>query len=250
MEIKEILSQIDTDRFGFKIGKTDGDIFREYPKRVIGILKSQGYKLIIARVSMNDIDIINSMEDLGFRIKDSQITYGYQLNANNVLNTRYKESPYKIRNLIKSDINLLVELSKECFDDYGHYFANSKLDKEKCREIYGDWTYNSCTNPNVADKVFVSCDNDVPNGFLSFKIYEKDNKRYAAGGIGAVDIKYRGKNIFPGLILAGLEWGKDIGLDWEEHNTLVNNIAVNRSMSKMGFKSSNHVITMHCWLSE
>ena len=250
MEIKEIFSQLDTDRFGFKIGKTDGGIFKENPNKVIEVLKSQDYKLIIARVNMIDIDLINSMEDLGFRIKDSQITYNYHLNANNTLNSIYSKSPYEIREFIESDIDTLVKLSKECFNNYGHYFANPKLDKEKCREIYGDWAYNSCTNPNVADKIFVSCDNNVPIGFLSFKIHKKGSKLYAAGGMGAVDVNYRGNDVFPSLILSGLNWGKDIGLEWEEHNTLVNNIAVNRSMIKMGFKPSNHVITMHCWLSE
>lgn len=250
MKSENIFSPLDTKRFGIKVGKTDGSIFRENPKDVFGVHKDQGYKLLIARVSMNEIDLINSMEDLGFRIKDSQITYRYLFEEYNAFNTSFKNSEFVIRGLIESDIDPLVQLSKECFDNYGHYFANPRLDREKCREIYGDWTYNSCTDPNVADKIFVASAGDTPIGYLSFKIFEKDKKRYAAGGMGAVDIKYRGNNVFPNLILAGLEWGASIGLDWEEHNTLVNNLPVNRSMIKMGFKSSNHMITMHCWLSE
>lgn len=250
MRYKEVFSQLDTDRFGFKIGRADGAVFKDNPKQIFEDLKSQSYKLLISRVNMDDIDLINAMEDLGFRIKDSQITYRYELNQKNPLNTASRVSSYEVRNFIESDTDVLVELSKACFDNYGHYFANPRLDKEKCREVYGDWTYNSCMDPQVADKIFVSCDNGIPIGYLSFKIYEKNNNRYAAGGTGAVDVSYRGKNIFPSLILAGLEWGRDIGLDWEEHNTLVNNLAVNRSMIKMGFKFNNHVVTMHCWLDE
>ena len=249
MRIQEIHSQIDTDRFGFKIGKTDGELFRVQPKKVIETLKAQGYKLIIARVSMNDIALINAMEDHGFRIKDSQLTFRFDLNKNSALQSLQMESSFEIRKFKVSDADALAELAKNSFDNYGHYFADSKLDKEKCRAIYADWTYNSCTDSDVADQIFVSSYNNNPNGFLSFKLFEKDNKRYAAGGIGAVDSKFRGKNIFPALVLAGLEWGLEIGLDWEEHNTLVNNTAVNRSFSKMGFHAGNHVITMHCWLS-
>ena len=72
-------SKIDTIRFGFKVGKTDGEIFRESsPKEIKDICDE--YKLIIARVNLDDIDLINKLEDIGFRIKDTQITYQHNLN--------------------------------------------------------------------------------------------------------------------------------------------------------------------------
>ena len=71
--IKTIMkeSKIDSRRFGFKVGKTDGEIFRNVSFEKI---KKEGYKLIIARVNLNDVELINKMEDIGFRIKDIQIT--------------------------------------------------------------------------------------------------------------------------------------------------------------------------------
>ena len=244
---KDIESKLDTERFGFKVGKIDGEFFKTHKIQILDILAKEDFKLIISRVDMNDVDLINDLERLGFRYKDSQITYKYDLNQfkSSVPHISFK---YEIRDFKESDIDILVKLAGDSFDGYGHYFANKQLDPIKCREVYEDWAYNTCTNSNVADKIIVAHDNDKPIGYLSFKIYESDGKKYAAGGMGAVDKNYRGNNIFPAIISAGLQWGKDIELDWEEHNVIVNNFPVNRSMNKLGFKPNNPVITMHKWL--
>ena len=52
-------SKIDTSRFGFKVGKTDGEIFNSSPFKTLNQFKEQGYKLIIARVNMKDIKLVN-----------------------------------------------------------------------------------------------------------------------------------------------------------------------------------------------
>lgn len=249
-----IESVLDTKRFGFKVGKTDGLVFKTDPRKVLDFFKSEKYELIIARVPMNDVEFINDMENIGFRIKDIQVTYKYNLNNNQVNSSFYfdridlNDSSIYIRDFQESDTNRLVELAGISFSDYGHYFANNRLDKIKCREIYEDWAYNSCTNKDVADKIIVACNNSLPVGFLSFKIFKNDKYTFAAGGMGAVDTVYRGMNIFPNLIKEGLIWGKSINLDWEEHNVLFNNFSVNQSMNKMEFKPGNPLITMHCWL--
>ena len=64
-------SRIDSKRFGFKVGKIN-------PKHISDIKSSDfnnsQYKLIIARVRSSDIELINELESLGFKLKDSQFT--------------------------------------------------------------------------------------------------------------------------------------------------------------------------------
>ena len=248
--IKNIMkeSKIDSNRFGFKVGKTDGEIFR---KTSLEEIKKDGYKLIIARVDMNDIELVNIMEDIGFRIKDTQITYKHSLvNLKDqeffdftVLQT---ESLITIRSFKASDMPILVDMAKESFNNYGHYFKNKDLDPVKCLEVYENWAYNTCTKSEVADKIIVACEDDMPVGYLSFKIHDNGfGKRYAAGGMGAVRLNKRGKGIFPKILKAGLDWSFIVDLDWCEHNVIVNNFPVNRSMNKLGFKPTSPVATMH-----
>jgi len=247
MDLEEkIFSELDTKRFGVKVGKVTEEVL--LIPNVMNKIRDLGFELLIARVELKNIQLINRMENDGFGLKDIQCTYYYNLEDYDKNNNSFKEDGYIIREFKSTDTEELIKVAKECFDGYGHYFSNDRLDKDDCIEVYGDWTYNSCTNIKVADKIFVSEFEGTPVGFLSFKIYTKGDKKYAAGGMGAVSPKHRGKSIFPRIVAKGLEWGVWANLDWEEHNVIVNNKSVNRSFTKMGFKPDNFVTTMHCWL--
>ena len=236
-------SRIDSKRFGFTVAKTDGEMFRDVSLDK-AITLCNDYKLVIARVNLNDTSLINKLEDIGFRIKDTQITYKH--NLHNLKKKDTFNTDVTIREFNPTDIPILVQMAKDSFNNYGHYFKNDKLDKEKCLEVYEDWAYNTCTKKEVADKIIVACIKNKPVGYLSFKIYDEGfGKRYAAGGMGAVDLTQRGKNIFPTILKAGLDWSFNAHLDWCEHNVIVSNFPVNRSMNKAGFKPTNPVATMH-----
>lgn len=240
------LSQIDTKRFGFNIAKIN-NIKIIQKDGFIQTLKLQGVKLIISRVSSENISAINNLENIGFRIKDIQSTYKFDLDRYDI-NTSSLNPEISIREASKDDILELSSISKISFDGYGHYFADDRLDKNQCREIYNDWIQKSVLDNNIADKVFIAIINEEIAGFLSFKIYEENKKKYGTGGIGAVSEKFRSKNVFSTLTLKGLLWGKTIGLKWEEHNVLNTNYPVNRVFSKLGFSIERSYITFHYWL--
>lgn len=236
-------SELDTKRFGVKVGKTDGEELLEIP---LDKLKKLGYELIIARVSLEDIKLINHLEEKGFRIKDTQLTYKHELRGlDNIddFNTEVRFRPFEV-----SDTPHLVQIAKDSFDNYGHYFSDSRLDKQKCLEVYADWTFNICTNRDFADTILIATINDNPVGFLSLKIYEQNGSQYSAGGIMAVSPLNRGQNIAPVLLKAGCQWTIENGLLWSEHNALVTNIPVSRALLKLGFRPFNPKTTMHCWL--
>ena len=236
-------SKIDSKRFGFKVCKTDGEVFRRATSKEVESLCNDS-KLIIARVNLNDIDLINKLEDIGFRIKDTQITYKH--NLTNLDKKEIFNNEVTIREFKKSDTRILVQMAKNSFNNYGHYFKNNELDKERCLEVYEDWAFNTCTKKEVADKIIVASIDNEPVGYLSFKIYDDGpGKHYAAGGMGAVDLNHRGKNIFPKILKAGLDWSFNKSLDWCEHNVIVSNFPVNRSMNKAGFKPTSPKATLH-----
>ncbi len=236
-------SKIDSTRFGFKVGK----IFKDTS---LDVIKNNDYKMVIARVDFNDVELINRLEEIGFRIKDTQITYKHNLQNLKVYDSFEVDPLITLRDFKESDTNYLVDIAKSSFNNYGHYFNNKNLDRKKCLEVYEDWAYNTCTKKEVADKIIVACKDNKPVGYLSFKIYEDSlGKRYAVGGMGAVDSKLRGANIFPRILKKGLDWSYDSNLDWCEHNVLVNNFSVNKSMIKTGFMPNKHIITMHLMIT-
>ena len=242
--MEKYISKLDSDRFGFKVAKIDD--YNEKPEKLLENIQKFGVKLIISKINTKNIDLINYLENNGFCLKDIQLTYQFNLNQINseIFQTT---SNFKIREFLDKDISNMIAIAAESFNDYGHYFADNRLDKKKCLDIYRDWTRRSCLDKNVADKIFVAELNNEVIGFLSFKIYEKKGKKYAAGGLGAVSKKHRNISVFSSIVKKGLVWGSEINLEWEEHNVLSNNYPVNCTFSKIGFKIVNSFVTLHCW---
>jgi hypothetical protein len=241
MDTLKYHSVLDTERFGYNIAKINS--FNGSVKNIISELKNNNYKLILSKVNANDITLINELESNGFMLKDIQLTYQFELIEPIIFTP---SNDVKIRNAELSDKEALYEIAMKSFENYGHYAADEKLDAIKCKEIYGDWIIRSY-DKKIADNILVADINGQIAGFLSHKIYA-DNFKYAAGGIGAVDLKYRSKDIFKAITISGLNWALANNCKWVEHNVLITNYPVNRSFSKLGFKISNSFITFHKWL--
>lgn len=245
MELEKFLSELDTERFGFKVAKINEYLYN--PKEILIFLKENDIKLVLSKIGTENMELINELEKLGFYIKDIQVTYKYGLKDYEI-NNNLGDINFFIRDAQLGDVQQLEKIAIDSFKNYGHYYADKKLDQQKCDEIYGNWIKRSLEEKVVADKILLAEFNENIVGFLSFKIYKSNNFKYAAGGLGAVSPNYRNKNIFKMLTLAGLNWGKEKELDWEEHNVLITNYPVNRSFSKLGFKIFKSFVTMHHWI--
>lgn len=245
MEIENYLSEIDTNRFGFKIAKIDR--FDISPKEVLEFLKNNNIKLVLTKVSAENIELINNLERLNFVIKDIQVTFKYDF-ADELPILNFSDSNILVRDIKFSDIGELEKIAAEAFLNYGHYAADKRLDVRKCNEIYSDWIRRSYEDSVVADKIIIAEYDGEIAGFLSFKIFKNNGYKYAAGGLGAVSLKFRNKNIFRKLVFEGLMWGRDNNFDWEEHNVLITNYPVVKSFTKLGFTVYKTFTTMHNWL--
>lgn len=243
--MEQYISTLDTQRFGFKVAKVDGnhpslpELMRQFKKNDV--------RLVIARAKSWEIEKLNRLEGLGFRIKDTQVTYSFDLNKFNIEKFEKPKSIF-IREFVLNDTASIVEIAKRSFDHYGHYAADTRLDKNECRLIYEDWALRSCTDSKISDKIFVAEFNNAIVGFLSFKTGHRNDQDFAAGVMGAVNSNFKNSGIFSALINTGLAWGKGAGLKWEEHNAITANYPVNRSFTKCGFGIVDSFITFHCWL--
>lgn len=246
MKIDRFISELDSQRFGFNVAKVNE--FNTTPENLLGLLKGNHVKLVISKINVNKLDLINELEDLGFQIKDIQATYKLELKDFIIDEDRNKNNII-IRDAQIDDIDQLEEIAIESFRKYGHYYADKRLDQKKTNEIYGDWVKRSMKEKGVADKIILAEINNEIAGFLSFKLYNKGDFKYAAGGLGAISHDYRNNKIFRLISLAGLNWGKELKLDWEEHNVLITNLPVIKTFSSLGFTMSDSFVTMHHWIA-
>jgi GNAT superfamily N-acetyltransferase len=243
LNLKDYISPLDTKRFGFKIAKTDFHK-KNNINEIISFLSQQEIDLIITKVVCENISLINQLENTGFRIMDFQVGYDYYGTKEKEISNK---NNYTVQKIKPGDIPHLVRLAENSFNGFGHYFADDRLDKNKCLEIYKDWTQNACTKKEFADVVFAAYYKKNPIGFFAFKKKIINSVPAVTGVIGAVASKYAGKGVFQSLIQQGIEWAaaKNLVLrDIKVHST---NYPINAAFSKLGFRISNSCVTMHYW---
>ncbi|KTD06808.1 hypothetical protein [Legionella jamestowniensis] len=243
--MSKFLSEIDKRRFGFNVAKVDK--WESSPAEFVKQLRNDNIKLVITRLPTENIALINQLENLGFQLKDTQLTYRFDLNRLTFDSMEMPEN-LELREAVEADLPLIAKLAKHSFKGYGHYANNPQLDQTKVDEIYEDWAVNSFTHPDFADKFLVIASGNDIAGFLTFKLVNEVDKKYAKGGIGAVSAVYRNQGIFKLLNKAGLLWGKTLELDWIEHNALTTNYSVGRVFTSLGFYNAASYVTLHCWL--
>jgi len=241
----DYVSDLDSWRFGFKIIRING--FSSHPRVVVDDLKKQGAKLVIARVSTDDISTINTMENMGFEYKDTQLKY--RLILGNMDQRELKtEKNVKIRIATENDVEEMMAIAKESFYDHGHYFADPKLDRKKCIEVYMDWAKRCCLDKAFADIVFLAENEKEVMGFLSYKIFHENGSAFSRTGLGAMRKKYRGSGVYTEILKHAFNWAIQSNLEWEEHFVLVTNIPINNLFSKLGFKIFGSFMTFHYWI--
>ncbi len=241
MKIEDFISEIDTQRFGFRVAKINNFDFPIL--EILHFLKENNFKVVISKIDSANIPLLNEMEKNGFLIKDFQLTYKFILNEQ-VCDFSIN-SMISVREFTLNDLEKISDIAINSFVNYGHYSNNHIFDQKKVPQIYEDWVRRSCLDKNVADQVFIAeLDNEVI-GFLSLKLVASDGLNKCVFTLGAVDKRFRNKNVMKKLIYETIIWAKQNCNDWIETYVLASNYSVIKVFTDSNFFVSNSFITLH-----
>lgn len=241
--INRYISKVDSERFGFKVARINH--FLEPVSETIAQFESLGVRLVISRVPTEAVQLINEMEDRGFKLKDVQVTYNLDINKKS---PQLNENSFRYREYRTADYKAVVSIAAESFTNYGHYSNNKSLDFIDSSAIYADWASRCCQKEGLTDYIIIAEGNKEIAGFLALKILCEGPIKYAVGVMGAVSDKHSGLGVFRHLNIAGLVWAAEKDLNRVEHNVLVSNYPVNKTYSSLGFNIIRSEITFHCQL--
>jgi hypothetical protein len=247
MGVEQHISELDTKRFGYKVARIN-EFSTDY-ELILQKLKKFDVRLVISRINSNEIQLINKLEDKGFRIKDTQLILKHELNNTEQfkIDLNYEKN-ILIRESKISEAEEIAKIAFNSFEKYGHYSENLNLPLNKVAEIYYDWAFKSCIDKNVADKVVIAVENSKIIGFVSIKLHNKLKSPFSFLNVGAIDKNYRNRGLFRLLIKKCLVLSGEYNMKWSETKILTINIPVNRSLHNLGFKFNGSEHTLHCWL--
>lgn len=246
MKNQKYFSKIDSNRFQFKIARIN-DYSEDIPA-LLRELKAAKYELIISRIDTKDKDTINRLTENGFKIMDVGLTYSHNLEGIESMIIEDPGDEVTIRLFKDSDLQKLIFITLEAFEGYGHYFADTKLNKQFCRDTYVDWITNSCFSHSSENNVFVAEYNNEIAGYFAVKFVSIQKEKILDGGLGAVFSRYRNYGVFNKLLFRSMVWAKENGALREEGRVLATNYPVNKSYSNLGFCIKSSFITLHGWL--
>jgi len=199
------------------------------------------------RTHTSDVDGILAAELNGFNLFDVTVKYAFDFRKQDFTKVRFAPT-CKVRMSRESDLEMLVEIAKTYKDNRFHRDRNLLPQAD---ELYAEWIRNSCQG--MADVVLVATVNEEPVGFTTLKYYRELSKTLGVKinslVFSGVSPRARGKYVYTSMIYLALKnLHEEVETDIAELGTLIDNYAVQKAWSKLGFKIVSSACMFHKWI--
>ena len=236
------ISLLDSQRFDIKVAKAV-----EFNAADLGDIEayciSNDIDLLIARFRQTKFRSLGSRKARA-QIMDTLVYYKFDYAKKPA---PQNVTPFVIRN-VSGNIDYALEVSSvagEAFAGYfGHYHADSKLDRKVSDSIYSDWAYRSTIDSSVANAVLGAFIEDKITGFITLRINSEGYGELALNGVSPV---FQKRGLYRALVLSGMEWLHQSGLDQIFVSTQINNISAQKVWTRLGFEMDHSFYTFHKW---
>jgi L-amino acid N-acyltransferase YncA len=211
--------------------------------------REDGVRHVAARVDIADTMTCAVLEDHGFRLMDSLVTYLYHPRQG-------PPPPPKGTGIVRlyqsADAEQILDITRGAFADFrGRFHADPHLPLDQTRELYVEWARRACSR-EMAEVVLVA-DNGQGDlfGWTSFRRIEPISSVSAAfvygGGLGACRRDKPGA--YARLIHAAIEWiqSRDAITECQTQNHNFATVRVYESV-KTHFVRGDY--TFHAWLGD
>ncbi|MCS7011588.1 MAG: GNAT family N-acetyltransferase [Anaerolineales bacterium] len=237
------LSPLDSSRFGVRVARAPQVTLETLPD-VLDFCKQEGVQLLMARCETKDLSLAQTLERHGFFLTDTLVYFRRDLNRPLLPEPR----PVTIRPALEADAPAVGEIARQAFRGYdSHYHADPRLDRAACDALYVDWAERSCRQADMADCVLLAEVSGQTAGFLTLK---RISESEADGRLYAVLPSMQGQGIGQALLIAGLHWCKERGLQGMVISTQITNLASQISWIRVGFVPHSSFYTFHKWFDK
>ncbi|HSU17088.1 GNAT family N-acetyltransferase [Longimicrobium sp.] len=222
------------DAGAMRIGAVVGGAVRE--------ADASGARLLVLRADARDARAVPALEDAGFRLADTLVTFA----------TQRLEAPEDAARGVDAaeerDLDALRRIARGFRT--GHFHADPRIPSARAEDVYVRWIENSLAGR--ADAVLVGRDErDAVEGFITCRM---DRRRSASlprphGVIElvAADAAAQGRGVGGRLVAAALRWFAAQGAGSAEVGTQIDNLGAVRLYERSGFRIAGFSHTFHRW---
>lgn len=233
------LNDLETARFGVKCAKLNVDHPEFNIANIISQIASDKISFVSARIDTNDIFRCQELEAAGFLIMDTIVCY----------ELRDHTADYKLSNdLIVSDnshAEIVSHIAKNSFENYfGHYHCDKNIDSSVADAIYVDWAFKIASGEHKNHDVLLCQEGSDTLGFITVKFNNDNSAEMVLSGVSK---NHQGKGVYGKLCKYAVQYCISKNVDIVFTSTQVNNIAVQRAWTNIGFRISKSYYTFHRW---
>jgi RimJ/RimL family protein N-acetyltransferase len=236
-----VISDIDKERFGILtarvIGVTTGSLFS-----TLDFCRKELVKLLIARCSMFDLETAQALENEGFLLMDTLVYYALDLSRKPLPSDN---SLVHFRPIHAGEEEEMRLVAIESFRGYyGHYHADPRLDKNKCDEAYIDWAMKACEARGSDENFLVA---EIDGRIVAFGVFRMNNPDEGELFLGGVLPEFQGHGIYNSFLCRAMEWCLSKNARKIIISTQINNLAVQKVLTRFGFEIAKGYYTFHKW---
>ena len=240
--LEVFISEIDSERFGFKTARVIGLTTDSLPS-ILDFCGREKVELLIARCNMSDLEAAQSMEKQGFLLMDTLVYYSIDLARKAV---PADNCVALVRPVLIDEEEEMISVARESFRGYfGHYHADPRLEKNKCDEAYADWARKAFASRHSENFLAGEIDGKIV-GFGVLRINNPDEGEMFLGGIHP---DFQGQGIYHSFLCKGMEWCLSKNAKRMVISTQLKNIPVQKVLIKFGFEISKGYYTYHKWFN-
>ncbi|MGB5217646.1 MAG: GNAT family N-acetyltransferase [Smithella sp.] len=235
------ISDIDRERFGFKAARVNG-ITADTLADVLNFCAGEKVELLIARCCMSDLVAAQAMEKKGFQLMDTLVYYTRDLTRQPIPSD---SGVAHFRPVLKEEEGEVISVAKASFEDYfGHYHADPRLDNLQCNEVYIDWARKAFASRGADENFLVA---EIGGKIVAFGVFRMNSPDEGELFLGGVHPDYQGQGIYLSFLCRAIEWCLSKKAKRIVISTQLNNIAVQKVLTKSGFEISRGYYTFHKW---
>jgi GNAT superfamily N-acetyltransferase len=235
------ISDIDRERFGFKTARVHG-ITTGTLSDALDFCSREKVELLIARCCMSDLAAAQAMERKGFQLMDTLVYYTRDLTRHPI---PLDSGVAHFRPILQEEEAEVIGVAKASFEGYfGHYHADPRLDNLHCNEVYIDWARKAFASRGDDENFIVA---EIGSKIVAFGVFRMNSSEEGELFLGGVHPDYQGQGIYLSFLCRAIQWCLSKQAKRIVISTQLNNIAVQKVLTKSGFEISRGYYTFHKW---